>query len=304
MIHVLVSFDENYMPYSQVMLYSLCSHTNEPVKVWLLNQKLTDVQCMAFHDFLQTKCCAEFEVITIDASLFDGMPIGTLSLETYSRIVAPQVLPSDLNRILWLDSDIIVNRDIATFYHQNFCGQYCVACKDNWSDTKYIKSHQEDMGMQYSDVYFNAGVLLLNLELLRVEVPAEIVFNACTMLKDKLLFADQDILNYLYVGHVKYADNLLYNCQRFGKKEKEKQVQYDQVVILHYTGIRKPWDIRFLDKRAKYYWKMYVQCGGIGHALHCAAFYIGGGLFSLADSFMRTCCRGLYDKIKGKVLGE
>ena len=122
-------------------------------------------------------------------------------------------------------------------------------------------------------------------------------------MKDAIHFPDQDILNYLYTGHVKYADNLLYNCQRFGKKEEEKQVQYDQVVILHYTGIRKPWDIRFLDKRAKYYWKMYVQCGGIGHALYCVAFYIGGGLFSLADSFMRTCCRGLYDKIKGKVLG-
>lgn len=40
--------------------------------------------------------------------------------------------------------------------------------------------------------------------------------------------------------------------------------------------------------------------------MHCIVshFYIGGGLLSLADSFMRTCCRGLYDKIKGKVLGE
>ena len=304
MIHVLVSFDANYMPYSQIMLYSLCKRTNESVKVWLLNQKLTDAQCHAFSDFLLNKCCAELEVITIDPSLFDGMPTGSLSLETYSRIVAPQVLPADLNRILWLDSDIVVNGDIAPFYHQDFGGQYCVACKDNWSGTEHVKSHQIDMGLQRTDVYFNAGVLLLNLELLRIEVSPETVTNACVALKDKVLFADQDVLNYLYAGHVKYADSLLYNCQRFGKKEEEKQVQYNKVVILHYTGIRKPWDVRFLDKRAKYYWKSYIQCGGVGHALHCAAFYVVGTLFSLADGFMRTCCHGLYEKMKKKVLGE
>lgn len=42
MIHVLVSFDANYMQHTQVMLYSLCKHTKESVEVWLLNLKLTD----------------------------------------------------------------------------------------------------------------------------------------------------------------------------------------------------------------------------------------------------------------------
>lgn len=55
MIHVLVSFDANYMQHTQVMLYSLCKHTKESVEVWLLNLKLTDEQCAACKRFLYRK---------------------------------------------------------------------------------------------------------------------------------------------------------------------------------------------------------------------------------------------------------
>lgn len=301
MINILVSFDDRYMKYTEVMLYSLCKHTDETVRVWLLNKRLTVKSCDECRIFLKTKCRAELEVIAIDASVFNEMPTGAITIETYSRVIAQHVLPADLDRILWLDGDIIINRDIAPFYHQDMGDSYCVACKDNWSDTEYIKNHQAELQISPEISYFNAGVLLLNLEVLRKEVSLQNVASACTLLKPKILFADQDVLNYLYAGRVKYADKMLYNCQRFGKKEEENQVQYDQVVILHYTGVRKPWDIRFLDKRAKYYWKMYAQCGGFDHVLHCAVFYIFGGLFALADGFLRTCCPGLYNKLKEKI---
>lgn len=61
MIHVLVSFDANYMQHTQVMLYSLCKHTKESVEVWLLNLKLTDEQCAACKRFIERKCGAELK---------------------------------------------------------------------------------------------------------------------------------------------------------------------------------------------------------------------------------------------------
>lgn len=70
MIHVLVSFDANYMQHTQVMLYSLCKHTKESVEVWLLNLKLTDEQCAACKRFIERKCGAELKIIDMDLQCF------------------------------------------------------------------------------------------------------------------------------------------------------------------------------------------------------------------------------------------
>lgn len=303
MIHVLVSFNLSYMQPTQVMLYSLCTHTDEEVTVWLLNQNLSSNACADFSSFIKKRCKAKLQVVQLDTTLFDGLPVTGLSVETYSRVLAQQVLPIDLDRVLWLDGDIVVHGDIAPFYHQNFGRAYCVACKDNWSGTEYITRHQKDLGIPDDLPYFNSGVLLLNLKQLHHDISNEKIWTTLGELKDRLLFHDQDILNYLYAGHVKFADNRIYNCQRYGKKEEERLVDYNQVIVIHYTGVRKPWDIRFLDKRAKYYWQMYVKCFGAKAKLHCIAFYIGGSLFAAGDRVMRTCFRSYYDKLKAKISG-
>ena len=110
MIHVLVSFDANYMQYTQVMLYSLCKHTKESVEVWLLNLKLTDEQCAACKRFIERKCGAELKIIDMDPSMFRGMPTCGFSIECYSRIMALNVLPKELSRVLWLDGAILSSR--------------------------------------------------------------------------------------------------------------------------------------------------------------------------------------------------
>lgn len=198
MIHVLVSFDANYMQHTQVMLYSLCKHTKESVEVWLLNLKLTDEQCAACKRFIERKCGAELKIIDMDPSMFRGMPTCGFSIECYSRIMALNVLPKELSRVLWLDGDIIVNNDVAPFYHQELGDKYCVACKDNWADTEHIKTHQVALGIPNTHEYFNSGVLLLNLEILRRNITLDDIQSAFVKLKDAIHFPDQDILNYLY----------------------------------------------------------------------------------------------------------
>ena len=73
-------------------------------------------------------------------------------------------------------------------------------------------------------------------------------------LKDKLFYQDQDILNALYVGQVKYAEKI-YNYQLLGMRKIPKD-DIKQMSILHYTGSRKPWDYHCMDNNSKYYWKV------------------------------------------------
>lgn len=89
-----------------------------------------------------------------------------------------------------------------------------------------------------------------------------------------------------------------YNCQRSGKP-KEMNIDYNNdVVILHYTGIRKPWDYKFLDNLSKYWWREYIRQGNFFAFLKTVAFYIKGTAFKLIEKTIRSISGNLYDKIK------
>lgn len=303
MINLLVSVNKRFFEYLKVMTFSCCRHASEDITVYLLNQSLSAEDCDEYRDFLKTKCNAELVVIDLDGEIFDNLPLGILSKEMYSRIIAQFCLPKELDRILWLDADIVVKKDISEFYYQDFEDNYYVVCEELWSvmDNDYVRKIKADMDMNMDSKYFNSGVMLMNLDKLRKETAYNNIINTCVKYKDVLMFPDQDILNHLYEGNLKYQDWQIYNCQRTKAKELSA-VNMNDVVILHYNGIRKPWDIKFLDKRAKYYWKEYYLMHGFFSIFKIAGFYIAGSVLFVGQNLFKTFFGSIFDKLKVKIL--
>lgn len=98
---------------------------------------------------------------------------------TLLRLLADEmdVIP---DKILYLDADIMFNRDITLLYNHDVTGYEYAAARDHYG--KYIINHN----------YINAGVLLLNMEMIR---KTGLFSKARKMLKErKLLFADQSAI--------------------------------------------------------------------------------------------------------------
>jgi len=253
MINILISVDSNYIDKAQTMLFSMRMHTQEDITVYLLNHALPSSAVAQFASFLQKKCRMDLQEIDVHKTALDDMPVGeyNFTIEMYYRILAQFLLPDTLDRILWIDADTVVLQDIAPFYHQEFGGAKYVVCSDSQNGSSFVQACIKRLALPDSHTYFNSGVLLMDLALLRRETDMTYIFEQSRLLRDKLEFPDQDILNYLYQGQVKYADWKKYNYQLATIKRLPKE-EAANIVILHYTGKNKPWNYWQIANVSKY----------------------------------------------------
>lgn len=131
-----------------------------------------------------------------------------ISVTTHARYMLTEFLPG-YHKVLYLDSDIVADADIAELYHTDIEDYMVGAVRDTVVAGWYkMPGHPQQ---QYMDTvlkmrdpfnYFNAGVLLMNLGAMRARFSAKDLLDlACD---DKWMWLDQDVLNSVCDGHVKW----------------------------------------------------------------------------------------------------
>ncbi len=264
-MNVLIAINKAYIVAAEVMIGSLARKTEEQIDVYLLNASLSQEEIALLGKNLKQNKNVALHSIEIDASFLDELPlIHWFSKEIYYRLIAQFVLPQDMDRIVWIDADTIILNDLTEFYYQDFEDAYIIACPDKCTDTAYGAMLKKNLGLPEEYKYFNSGVIVFNLPLLRRETKIEDIKACAYSLKEKLKYPDQDILNVFYKDKVKYAEPY-YNWQvRHGNKVTEAEKR--NIRILHFVGHRKPWRIKYSGKHAFLWWKEARKNRGGGHS--------------------------------------
>lgn len=260
-MNVLISADKKYLSKYKTMLYSL-KKFNSDFTVYFLNKSLSPRKMKKFQKYLKKKINCDCVAIDMDEALYENLPIyyDRISLETYSRLFAQFCLPEELDRIIWLDADVICLKNIEDIYFKDFDNKSIIATIDITED--HVKeTYQEKIGLDLGNKhhYINAGIIVLNLEKMRETTNAKSISELCTELKDYLEFQDQDIINVLYKGDMKYESkffNYLLFYTEFIKKEDMEQIRF-----LHYVNSEKPWRIKSNNAFSSYWWDIEVERG-------------------------------------------
>lgn len=183
---------------------------------------------------------------------------GHFVVETYFRLLMPELLAC-YSKVLYLDSDLVVQADLAELYHVDVADYLLAACRD--ADTAGLYNGFEPQKKAYMDnvlkirepyKYFQAGVLLFNLDAFRHTYTTDYMLQFAASNQWELL--DQDVLNYLAQGRVKYVDmswNLMTDwrgiriSEIINRAPKYLQDEYKEArqhpKIIHYAGPDKPW---------------------------------------------------------------
>ena len=241
MMNVLISVNKCYLDKAKTMLHSLRRNNSEDVTVYLINHSLNCAELKKFRNYLQKHLRMDLVVMDVSTTAFDQLPFSNrFSIEMYYRVIAQFLLPQTVDRIMWLDADIVICGTISDFYHQDFEGALLTACPDVNCEDKEIIRIKENLGLSKGHTYFNSGVLLLNIEALRKTTDLQVIVQTAQSIAPYFVYPDQDLLNYLYSGRVKYCDQNKYNCQvqAFGELTQD---QIKDIAILHYAGAQKPW---------------------------------------------------------------
>lgn len=255
---ILISVNDKYLDKAKSMLYSLSLNVKEEVTVYLLNSSLSNYKIKKFEAYLKKKCHIKLYNITVDKKFFEKFPVSRFSVEMYYRILAQFLLPSNLERILWLDADIIILNSLEQFYYQEFNDKWLVACQDINDVLGKMQKHKRQLCLAEEDIYFNSGVILFNLRALRENTCMSNIINQADKLKNSILYPDQDILNILYHNKVKYDTYEKYNFQTDLLEKIDKETE-KKIVVLHYSGLYKPWNYILIMDISKYYWNIQLK---------------------------------------------
>jgi lipopolysaccharide biosynthesis glycosyltransferase len=184
-----------------------------------------------------------------------------LSKETYLRFLAPSVLPPDVTRVVYLDSDLVVLDDIAALQAVDLKGKAVAAARDfDYHMAETIESRYPTLGIRPGHPYVNAGVLVMDLALWRRERVAERLLAYAARQGAKLALHDQDALNAVLQDEIALLD-IRWNVQaryytrswieRFGHELPTEARRRPGIV--HYATAEKPWTPRVhVHKRALY----------------------------------------------------
>lgn len=279
-MNILMGINTKYLMPARVMLTSLLENTREEVKIYLLYNSLEKSAIQSLSEYLCKRYHAELIAIFVDIKDFKDFPLSHhFSVETYFRFLAPTMLPKDVLRVLWLDSDIIIKKNIDEFYNTDFQGNCLVACESQITDPEKFKRMKKKLGLTEESAYFNAGVILFNIEKIRANYSQKIFFDYMEANHHKLTWLDQDVLNVIFHDSTRIFDSKIYNFQFFDvtpfSKSQANEIK-KETAILHYIGGVKPWQVRYSNPLAFYYRNTTIKTHGYPYYLGfmiCSWFY-------------------------------
>lgn len=262
-MNILVTLDKGYLTQLSVMLKSLMvNNVDSLVHVYVLHRSLTEEQ------FLDVKSSVNEERLTlfplhISEDMISLFPTSKrYPSEMYFRLFASNYLPKHLDRVLYLDPDIVIINSLNELYHMPFDQYYFMACSHVFRGGQTINSIRLKMDKEIP--YFNSGVILMNLSLLREKMDMKEIFDYVVQNRIRLFLPDQDVFSALYGKYTKLLDSLVYNLSDRYKvlydirqvKKVDKITQrwiQDNTVIIHYCSRNKPWKPYYRGILGKYY---------------------------------------------------
>lgn len=252
-IPIFFAIDDKYIPFFATTLQSLADNSTDKYE-YVIRILYTDV-CKENKEkikkYERDNIKIEFVNVNCDIDKIKNKlhTRDYFTNTTYFRILIPKLYPK-IDKALYIDSDVIINTDIAELFNIDIEDNLLGAAKDDVIiNIKCFAEYVEKVvGMASYKEYFNAGILIMNLSELR---KAKLQEKFLYML-DTITFKvaqDQDYLNRICKGRVKMIDSTWNKMPITPDDYSEENIN-----IYHYNLTYKPWHFDNVPFE-KYFWK-------------------------------------------------
>ena len=261
-IPIVMAANDNYVPYAGVAVQSLIdiAPKNDIYLVYIFHAgisnehiEILENQCSSANVII--KCVDIAELLALKNVTFYSR--GHITEETFYRFFIPEVLPF-LEKILYLDCDLIVQNDLNDLYNTDV-DNYCLAAVYNPTSANSLVQRRDVLKLDLSR-YFNAGVLLINIKKWLEDDIAQQCLDKLNSIQPKdLLCLDQDILNIVCSGKVLLLDkkwNFMWHLEPacYASDANDKY----NFNILHFSSGKKPW-VYPQHPLSHYFWKHAIK---------------------------------------------
>ena len=193
--HIVYATDDNFAEILGVSLVSLYENSKDvdDIIVYVLDSGISDENIKKLKSLPKKYSRSDLSFIKAtdiskELSMNVNLDIGSLS--QYARLFVSSVLPAKLDRVLYLDCDIIINKSISELWNLDIKGKTIAALKDAFS-----KQYRKNIDLEPDDIMFNSGVMLIDLDKWRRENIESKLLEFIRKKNGKIQQGDQGALN-------------------------------------------------------------------------------------------------------------
>jgi lipopolysaccharide biosynthesis glycosyltransferase len=262
-IPVCFSCDNKYIPHLGVTITSILKNKNEDDNLvfYVLDGGMSEKNK---EKLLSLKSINDFEIkfIKVDNTRFSEIRVygkDHITDASYYRLILPEICSRE-DKIIYLDCDLVVRTSLREMLEIDLTDYYIGAVPDveNITQTKRLNVKQ----------YVNSGVLLVNVWAWQRDNIVAKIFDWAKKNREKILFHDQDILNYTLEEKIKIIDSvwntqvskvknnnvILHEGQSQEATEPNFKKSFENAKIIHYVAY-KPWKgpLQYINKKDLYF---------------------------------------------------
>lgn len=270
-IPVFFSINEQYAPYLAVCLKSLAAHVavDERYRIIVMCDDVKNITMIQLRNVIKDYVNIDIEFIDIRKKMHgflenfgqvvtdrqeNRLYSGKFTLTIYFRLFIAELFP-ELNKAVYIDSDTVINDDIAKLYSVDMGDAMFGAVRDTFAGKNTILAHyiENVVGIERNE-YVNSGVLLMNLDKIRQAHLADRFLKLMAEYHFDSVAPDQDYINAMCAKEIYFLDkewNVMPN----------KGGEYiARPKLIHYNLFDKPWHYSEIPYE-EYFWQYAAESG-------------------------------------------
>ena len=267
-INIVLATDKNYAQHAAVAMVSiLCNTTHQSnIQFYIIDDNIDDNNKTKLQNTVQKFNSNIIFVKIPENSLNQVFVSGSITRTAYFRLTIPNILPKTVDKVIYLDCDLIVLDDVINLWNLDICQKPIAATADFGILSSNNKCHEKEVNLNWKKEYsyFNSGVLLIDIMLWRKNNYANKLIELVQT--HKFRHHDQDALNYLFMNNwtsiplcwnvIPPVFNMNLSIIKNKKMRQNALNALNHISIIHYAGGYKPWEYKiykgFNDKYYKY----------------------------------------------------
>ena len=256
-MNVVYASNENYVRHMAVSMYSLFDNNRkeDAIDVYILSTGILPESKVKL-DFIAKQFKRKISFIELDdikGKIDYDINTGRFDISAMSRLFIGELLPQDIDRVLYLDCDTVVSKELTGLWNTNLKENIIAAALEPTIYKEVLKY----LGMDERNPYYNSGVLLIDLKAWRDKNVGQGIIDYYKNINSVSLFCDQDAINGYLKGRIKTispAYNLFTNYRYFSYDTLTKKAGwfrriprkvYEHAIshprIVHFAGDERPW---------------------------------------------------------------
>lgn len=253
-INISFAINNSYIDHCCATIKSILKNVSIKYQLnfFILSEKLSEKNKQILIKAANTNF-SKVQFIEINPEDFSTLPThkyNYFKVVNYFRIKIPSLLPS-IDKMIYLDSDLIVNSDISVLWEIQLGNNYLACAEDNVPETKRL---QELIELPDDYIYYNSGVLVLNCKKWRDDNIEEKLFEFGKKFYDNIYIVDQDLLNLTINRDIIYFDKY-WNYQVNFSLNTNPNIDLKNIKIIHYLGPLKAFHMPVFNKLSRIYYQ-------------------------------------------------